>query len=136
MSTKAFGYSDDVVAVESERFNDEFSAYGRDEANPKIVAFSDGTILEAFYPKNKGLGVWGIKVVKAGILFDRIDPCFDEDADPHSDIAHFRDGITNACEHANSSDLRKERVIVCPHCDETIQTKTCECCGLFVGEKA
>jgi hypothetical protein len=37
--------------------------------------------------------VWAITLVRRGELFDRIDACDDEDADPHSDVAHFKNGI-------------------------------------------
>lgn len=136
MSTKVYGASDDLVEIDGD-FTEEFGAYDREENDPKIVAMSDGTVLACFYPKNQGLGVWGIKVLNAGPLFDRLEVCLDEGANPHSDVAHFKDGITGACEHANGSgvDLRKERIIPCPHCDENIQIKTCACCGLLVGER-
>jgi len=134
MATKVYGASDDLVEIEGD-FNEEFDAW--EESNPKIVAMSDGTVLACFYPKNSGLAVWGIKVLTAGPLLDRVTVCSNDYDDPHSDVAIFKDGITGACDHADGKgvDLRKERIISCPHCGDKIQIKTCPCCGLLVGEE-
>ena len=129
-TTRVYGASDDLVEIEGE-VSEEFGAFGREKDNPKRVAFSDGTVLHAYYPKRPGLAVWAIEVVIKGSLFDRIDACESEDSDPYSDVAHFREGITAACEHTS---LRTDRVM-CPHCREEFRIKACPCCGSTVGEE-
>lgn len=93
--TKVYGQSDDNIYFEGDVYG-QVSKYNTDEA-PRgvLVYFSDGTILEVKYGK-LGRGIWGIMIHKQGDLFDRIEPCFDEDADIYSDIAYFRDGLKSA----------------------------------------
>ena len=92
--TKVYGSSDDLIEVEGAgRASGEVGCYGTDERESGVLLiFSDGTILEVKYGK-LGAGIWGITLHNQGDLFDRIDPCMDEDADPYSDVAHFREGL-------------------------------------------
>lgn len=93
MMTKIYGASDDLIEFEGD-FRGEYGCYGTaDEDNAGVMLiFSDGTILNVKYCLRIP-GVWGIDLLKKGELFDSIDPCIDEDGDPYSDIAYFRDGI-------------------------------------------
>lgn len=88
MTTKIYGASDDLIEFEGDVYGE---SGGGDE--PALVILSDGTLLEIKYGK-ADMGVWSVVPVKAGALFDRVDPCFDDDADPYSDVAHFYDGLT------------------------------------------
>jgi hypothetical protein len=91
MTTKVYGASDDLIEFEGDVYG-EVGYYASEGSNPALVAFSDGTLLTVNYGKNE-LGVWEIKLLRKGELFQRIDTCDDEDADPHSDVAHFASGL-------------------------------------------
>src|SRR5690606_35610578 len=83
MTTQIYGYSDDNVAFEGDVCG-EVGAYGTDDsAQGVLVVCDDGTMLEVKYGKG-GMGIWGINILKQGTLFDRVDYCSDEDADPYS----------------------------------------------------
>lgn len=90
--TKIYGASDDLVEFDGE-FTGEVGCFGTDDReNGVLVMVSDGTVLEVKYGKNDD-AIWGINVLKAGPLFDHLDICTDADADPYSDVAHFKDGV-------------------------------------------
>jgi hypothetical protein len=90
--TKIYGASDDLIEFEGD-VSGEVGKYGTDEAEQGVlVVFSDGTLLEVKYGKNKE-AIWEVKLLKKGELFDRIDPCLDSEADPYSDIAYFKAGL-------------------------------------------
>lgn len=92
MGTKIYGASDDLVEFDGD-FSGEVGAYGTDDREKGVlVVVSDGTILEVKYGKNDS-GIWEVKLLKRGSLFDRIDPCTDEDAEVYSDVAYFNDGV-------------------------------------------
>lgn len=92
MSTKIYGQSDDLIEFRGD-VGGEVGCYGTDNADHGVLVIcSDGTVLEVKYGKG-GRGIWGIMLLGRGSLFDRIDPCTSEDADPYSDVAHFRDGM-------------------------------------------
>lgn len=92
MATRVYGESDDLVEFDGD-FTGETGFYGSDDdAHGTLIVMSDGTLIEAKYGKNDG-AIWEIKLVKKGELFERIDQCDNEDADPHSDVAHFKSGI-------------------------------------------
>lgn len=92
MATKVYGASDDLIEFEGD-VDGEVGAYGTDDRERGVLlVFSDGTLLEAKYGKHD-MAVWGITVVKKGTLFVSIDQCDDENADPHSDVANFQDGL-------------------------------------------
>ena len=89
---KVYGASDDLIELEGE-FSGEVGCYGTDNQEYGVlIIVSDGTILEVKYGKG-GAAIWEVKLLVKGSLFDRIDPCMDEDADPYSDIAYFNDGV-------------------------------------------
>jgi hypothetical protein len=90
MSTKVYGCSDDLIEFEGD-FRGEVGCYSSDN-DPVLVVLSDGTLLEVKYGKGDR-GIWSVALLSKGSLFDRIDQCDDEDADPCSDVAHFREGI-------------------------------------------
>ena len=89
MATKVYGASDDLVEVDGD-VKGEVSCY--DEEKGILVIFSDGSILQVKYGK-ADMGIWGVTLISAGNLFERIDPCMDENANPSSDVAHFKDGL-------------------------------------------
>lgn len=92
MATKVYGASDDLIEVDGD-IRGEVGCYGTgDKEIGVLIVLSDGTLLDVKYGKNDS-GIWGVKLVKKGSLFVRIDQCDDEDADPYSDVAHFKDGI-------------------------------------------
>ena len=92
MTTKVYGCSDDLIEFEGD-VNGEAGRFGTgDDGHGALLICSDGTMLEIKYGK-ADMGVWGITLLDAGSLFVHINPCMDEDADPHSDIAHFKDGL-------------------------------------------
>lgn len=89
---KVWGTSDDLVEIEGDIRN-EFGCYGTDDSEHGVlVVASDGTAIEVQYGKG-GKGIWEIKPLKIGPLFDRIEYCTDEEATPYSDVCHFKDGI-------------------------------------------
>lgn len=90
--TKVYGASDDLIEFEG----DVYGEVGHFSDKPTRITMSDGTVLRVQYGKRDQGGVWGVTLVTAGLLFDHIDECFDENADPYSDVAYFKDGLTGA----------------------------------------
>jgi hypothetical protein len=91
--TKIYGSSDDLIEFEGD-FSGEVGQYGTDDdEHGVLVIVSDGTILEVKYGKG-GMGIWAITLLKRGTLFEGIEQCTSEDADPYSDVATFREGVT------------------------------------------
>lgn len=92
MATKVYGCSDDNVCFEGD-IRDEIGCWDTD----LLLLFSDGTVLKTHYgkhvPGQGDDGIWQIRLITQGSLFDHIEECFDSDADIYSDIAHFRDGL-------------------------------------------
>ncbi len=92
MSTRIYGASDDLIEFEGD-YSGEVGCYGTDDSdNGVLVVCSDGTVAEVKYGKNDD-GIFEIKVLKKGSAFDRIEPCDDADADPHSDQLFLKAGI-------------------------------------------
>ncbi len=92
MATKIYGASDDLIEFEGD-FTGETNCYGSDEdAHGVLVVVSDGTLLEVKYGKNDE-GIWEVKALKKGSLFEKIDQCDCEDAKIHSDVAYFKAGV-------------------------------------------
>ena len=99
MSTRIYGVSDDLIEVESDsewEANGEHSCFNQNT----ILRCDDGTVLLVEYGKVAqrpfgivDLGIWSIRLIERGSLFDRIDECNDENAEPYSDEARFRDGL-------------------------------------------
>lgn len=92
MSTKVYGASDDLVEVEGD-VRGEIDKYNTSEEKPVRLAFSDGTILAWWYNDD---GLWKVKVEAKGTLLDRVEVCLEETGAGHSDVVHFRDGLTQA----------------------------------------
>lgn len=95
--TKIYGASDDLVEFEGDVYG-EVSAYGTDDEDSKgvLIVCSDGTLLTVKYGKNDD-AIWGIQLAKQGTLFEKIDPCSEEDENrkpgPYSDVAYFSPGL-------------------------------------------
>jgi hypothetical protein len=90
--TTVYGASDDLIVLEGEVTSEiNFIAIGLGKKGCLLI-FSDGTILEAAFGK-ADRGIWRVSLVERGSLFDVIDVCIEEDASPHSDVAHFKDGL-------------------------------------------
>jgi len=98
MATKVYGASDDLIEIDGEVTGEcNYMTPDRDsgdegESRSCLVVLSDGTLLAVRYGKNDE-GIWEVKLVKKGELFERIDQCDDPDAKVYSDVAHFRAGI-------------------------------------------
>lgn len=93
MGTRLYGSSDDLIHFSGD-VSGEIECYGTDEREHGVLLLcSDGTLLEAKYRK-ADLAVWEVKLLNKGRLFEKIEACLDEDADPYSDIAYFSDGLT------------------------------------------
>ncbi len=93
MTTKIYGASDDLIEFEGD-VEGEVNYYGTDEegASAALVMCSDGTVLEVKYGKG-GIGVWGITCIAKGSLYQGLNICSNENQTPHSDVAHFKDGL-------------------------------------------
>ena len=92
MATKIYGCSDDLIEVEG-NVRGEVGCYGTDEREHGVMLIcSDHTILEVKYGK-LGEGIWEVRPLYKGLLFDRIDTCIDPDDTPYSDVAHFNGGL-------------------------------------------
>ena len=94
MSTKIYGRSDDLIEFEGD-VDGEVGAYGAGEHNGGLgvlLVCSDGTLLEVKYGK-ADMAVWELKQLATGSLFQKIEPCMDEEANPYSDVAIFKDGL-------------------------------------------
>jgi hypothetical protein len=92
VTTKVYGASDDLIEFDGD-VHGEVGCYGTDDRDQGVlVMFSDATLIEVKYGK-KGEGIWEIKLVRRGELFESIDQCVDADATPYSDVAHFKAGL-------------------------------------------
>jgi len=95
VSTRIYGSSDDLIEFDGD-VSGEVGCFGTDERERGLlVVCDDGTIIEVKYGKG-GRSIWGVVILKRGTLFDRLEYCESEDADPYSDVAHFRDGLKYA----------------------------------------
>ena len=95
MATRIYGASDDLIEIDGDVSGEVGYTDGSDdEANPDkyMVICDDGTLLAVSYGKPSG-AIWRVDLVKAGALFGKIEVCDDEDADPYSDQAWFKDGL-------------------------------------------
>ena len=85
MGTRIYGTSDDLIEVDGD-------VRGEHCDDHAFLFLSDGTILEVSYPKGE-LAIWEVKPIQVGSLFLTVEPCFDEDNSPYSDIALFAEGL-------------------------------------------
>jgi hypothetical protein len=93
MATKIYGCSDDLIEFEGD-IHGEVGSFGTDDAEQGVLLMcSDATVLEVKYGKNEE-AIWEVKLLKQGALFERIDQCTEADANPYSDVAHFKPGLT------------------------------------------
>ena len=83
MSCKVYGYSDDNLVIDGAPYPaDEIGCFNSEV----MVRFSDDTMIKAGYGKESNGGVWCIKVINKGTAPQTLTECFDEDADPYSDV--------------------------------------------------
>jgi hypothetical protein len=81
---KVTGHSDDLIAIDGE-ITEEF---GRLDSEEDYLAFSDGTVLRAYYDED---GIWRFTVVFKGSLFkEKVEGNVSEDT---NDIVTFYAGI-------------------------------------------
>jgi len=85
---KVYGASDDLIELEGDIF-DEFSHYAADDDDEGVyLAFSDGTLLKAFYDRD---GLWRLTLLFKGLLYaEKIEGNVEED---ENDVVLFKDGI-------------------------------------------
>lgn len=80
--TKVYGYSDDNLVIEGAPYPaDEIGCFD----STVEVRFSDGTRIEAGYPKDNK-AIWRINVLEKGNAPQSLTKCDDEDAEIYSDI--------------------------------------------------
>jgi len=93
MTTKIYGTSDDLIEIEGD-VEGEVGCYGAQERGQRgvLLICSDGTLLTVNYGRDD-MGVWDINVLQEGALYQDIEICNDEDAQPYSDVVFFRDGL-------------------------------------------
>lgn len=92
--TRIYGCSDDLIEFNGD-VSGEVGYYCPDDEDRDgcLIVCSDGTVLAMKYGKPGGRAIWAIECVRKGALFDRIDICTSEDADPYSDQAFFQAGL-------------------------------------------
>lgn len=79
---EVYGQSDDILVLDGVPYPaDEIGCF---DSNV-MVGFSDGTVIEAGYPKSDK-AVWWIQVRKKGTARQTLTECDDEDAEIYSDI--------------------------------------------------
>jgi len=88
MATKIYGASDDLIESEG----DVGGEVGHSADSSVLIFLSDGTVVTMRYGK-ADLGIWAIDLIVEGALFERLESCSDENADPNSDVLFLRDGI-------------------------------------------
>lgn len=92
IGTKVYGQSDDLVEFEGDVYG-EVGCYGTDDREEGVLLIcSDGTLLEIKYGK-ADMAIWGITILNKGNLFTELETCLDENKNPSSDIAHFKEGL-------------------------------------------
>jgi hypothetical protein len=82
---KIYGASDDLIEIEGQT-NNEISAY---DVNIKFE-FIDGTIAIFSYGKGES-AIWKCDLISIGDKFDKLEECFDEEAEIYSDILYLKD---------------------------------------------
>jgi hypothetical protein len=93
MVTRVYGCSDDLIEFDGDVRGEVGNYCSNDDDPGALIAFSDGTLLTVRYGKLGNLAIWAISVIRKGDLFNRIDECSDEDANPYSGQAVFGDGL-------------------------------------------
>lgn len=102
--TRVYGCSDDLLEMEG-GYNAEHGCYDTGCG----LFLSDGTVLFVIYAPDEQ-AIWKIEVKEKGTLFDRLDVCCREDADPYSDQVFFLPGIVWAyAVNCSREDLERVR---------------------------
>ena len=82
METIVYGYSDDLVEIESDNgFREEIDCWNSDVR----IRFNDGTIIRVGYSK-PGFGVWYIFVENEGTAEQELKICYEESDSGYSDV--------------------------------------------------
>lgn len=85
---RVYGESDDLVIIDGTKTEyDEIACYGFEEVCH--IEFDDETKIAVSYPKKVDgveIGVWAIFVKKQGTAQQKLEECFDEEADCYSDV--------------------------------------------------
>jgi hypothetical protein len=81
---KITGYSDDNISITGD-IREEFSRY---DSEGDYLAFSDGTVLKAFYDED---GIWRFSLIFRGRLYQSKED--GNVADDINDVVTFGDGI-------------------------------------------
>jgi hypothetical protein len=98
--TKIYGCSDDLIEFEGD-VRGEINAYGTNDKDQGVLLIcSDGTLLEIKFGKG-GMGIWEIKPIKQGLLFNKIEFCTNKEHDSYSDVAIFDNGLKWAYSASN-----------------------------------
>lgn len=90
MTTRVYGESDDLIEFEGDVRGEVGHYDNSDEPTGVLLICSDGTLLRARYDNP---GVWQIRALSKGSLFNYIEECNDPDASPRSDQVFFKDGL-------------------------------------------
>lgn len=77
--TQVYGYSDDVLCIESDEVNEEIDCY---EGDVKVY-FTDGTVILFTYT---GEGLWKCEVIKVGTALYEVTEATNAYSDNYSDI--------------------------------------------------
>jgi len=103
MTTTVYGTSDgDAINLDGDVDTSiDYESNQDDDGNDEgmLLMFSDSTVLQVDWGKDldqedgDAADIWTLTVKNVGFLFDRIEPCTDTEANPPSDIVHFKDGI-------------------------------------------
>ena len=81
---KVTGASDDLIEIEGE-ISEQFARYGSDG---DYLAFSDGTVLKAYYDED---GIWRFTVIFKGSLFkEKVEGSVSDDT---NDVVTFYAGL-------------------------------------------
>lgn len=88
MGLKVYGASDDLIELKGD-ITEEFNHYAAGDNDEGVyLAFSDGTVLKAFYDQD---GLWRLTLVFKGSLYvEKIEGNVEED---QNDVVLFKDGI-------------------------------------------
>lgn len=89
--TKIYGASDDLIELEGDIYDEvDVLSLSKDVDKPIILTFDDNTKVRITYNNN---GIWKIKPLVVGHLFDKIDECLEESDDRYSDCLIMKDGL-------------------------------------------
>lgn len=83
MSTKIYGCSDDLIEFEGDVSGEVCSSFA-------LLVCSDGTVLDIIYADE---GVWRIRVLREGDLFNNLHICSLQDEGNYSDLVVCEHGL-------------------------------------------